>query len=200
MVQLKGQTLDNKDEWTAHIQMLILETMGRVDNKSTNFNIEYMENFKFELGKTIAQHREESDRHNITSDIVYDESFLHIFKMICTIFRGFKDIYISDKVIEDFRKSRVRVGSSGEESRADQPLDPEETTPSGHRAKRRRSEFKNQEKRPDADVNRRDTKLVIRAEQVDVDDFNEAARARGKTKKATLREMIDLYRRHYNID
>jgi len=49
-------------------------------------------------------------------------------------------------------------------------------------------------------VNRRDTKLVVRLEQSDLDMFNEVAQASGLTKKETIREMIRLYREHLDLD
>ena len=49
-------------------------------------------------------------------------------------------------------------------------------------------------------MNRRDTKLVVRLEQSDLDRFNEVAEATGLTKKETIREMIRIYREHLDLD
>lgn len=65
---------------------------------------------------------------------------------------------------------------------------------------RRKHQLPDPTKSPKADVNRRDTKLVVRLEQSDLDAFNEAAEEAGLTKKETLKEMIQLYRKHQGID
>lgn len=68
------------------------------------------------------------------------------------------------------------------------------------RAYRKRDQLPDPDKSPKADVNRRDTKLVVRLEQSDLDMFNEVAQASGLTKKETIREMIRLYREHLDLD
>ena len=105
----------------------------------------------------------------------------------------------------NFRELFDRIDSNINTKEQNKPaglaaLDSEERTSSGRRAKRRRSEFADQSQRADSEANRRDTRLVVRVDQHDVDLFNEAARAAGKTNKEALREMIQLFRAHYGID